>query len=164
MIVCLSGKKRATKKIAESSRTLIKEATFGVVKLFILQAKEVRKQLGEHKDLLDRYLSCLLGPVQNALADTASEDGAETARALGFLCMDIVLERGKYKVKRKTPPGCGTPAWTKNPAFGKQDEKYGIIAAKRLLYPVCQSVPPLAGVRPPFLSRPPYPLRGNRRR
>lgn len=64
---------------------------------FFMQAKDIRQQLSEEKALLDRYLSCLLESASHAFADTASEDGSEAARMLGFLCADIVLEKGKYK-------------------------------------------------------------------
>jgi len=64
---------------------------------FIMQAKDVRQQLGEQKALLDRYLSCLLESASHAFADTASEDGSEAARMLGFICADIVIEKGKYR-------------------------------------------------------------------
>lgn len=64
---------------------------------FIMQARDIRQQLGEQKALMDRYLSCLLESASDAFADTASEDGSEAAQMLGFLCADIVLEKGKYK-------------------------------------------------------------------
>jgi len=63
----------------------------------LMQARDIRQQLGEQKDLLERYLSCLLESASNAFADTASVEGVETAQMLGFLCTDIVSGRGRHK-------------------------------------------------------------------
>lgn len=63
----------------------------------LTQAKSIRRRLGEQKDLLNRYLSCLLESARNSFADVASEEGVETAETLGFICTDIVLEKGKHR-------------------------------------------------------------------
>jgi len=62
----------------------------------LTQAKEIRKQLGERKDLLDRYLSGLSESARSAYADVASEDGVETAQILRFICRDIVLGEKRF--------------------------------------------------------------------
>jgi len=62
----------------------------------LVQAKEIRKQLGKRKDLLDRYLSCLLESARSAYADAASENGVETAQILRFICTDIVLGKERF--------------------------------------------------------------------
>ena len=62
----------------------------------LIQAKEIRKQLGERKALLDRYLSCLLESARSAYADVASEDGVETAQILRFICTDIILGKERF--------------------------------------------------------------------
>lgn len=62
----------------------------------LTQAKEIQKQLGERKDLLDKYLACLLESGRSAYADVASEDGVETAQILRFICTDIVLRKERF--------------------------------------------------------------------
>jgi hypothetical protein len=60
---------------------------------FLAQAKEIRKQLGERRDLLDRYLSCLLESAYSVYIDFAPGDSMETVWELSYICQAIILRQ-----------------------------------------------------------------------